>query len=259
MVPTSEPTSIPAHAAPEADFLAALAPGGLLKVAIGCLVGAAVGLMVGRAFLRQHESKAVFRTATIAFGGPVIPLNELKARAVSRDLITRALTNIGSTEPPEAYRVQADADDSRDPTVLTLVVSGPKGETSQALASAILEEFTRVTHEAYEREISDEQKRLRVASQAAESLTGISHENGAGTGVAAAAAVISIEKWVGELESSRTFLMRSVLDSRDSEIIDKPYVRENSSRILLLTALGGFAGMLIGLSLASRPRAAGAR
>ena len=66
-------------------------------------------------------------------------------------------------------------------------------------------------------------------------------------------AALEFERWAGEVSSIRQRAQREVLTSRDTEIIDPPYLKDSNARALLVAALGAFAGMLLGLALAVRP------
>ena len=242
----------------EVDFLGALRARGLATVAIGALVGAATGLWAANAFLRRHEAHAVFRVATLGLMGPVVPLNEVKARAESR-VLTLATLNAHSVPNAEsevmAYKVNADLDPSRDGTVITLSVVGPDTTLTMALATDVLTSLTHFTHEAFASAMKEHQEQLARAVHASDAFSQAATLHPAGSELAdQTVAALEFERWAGEVSSIRQRAQREVLTSRDSEVIDPPYLRDSNARALLIAALGAFAGMLLGLAIAVRPQ-----
>ena len=234
------------------DFLLPLTAGQMVILATSIAVGAVTGSIVGRQFLRQYEARATVKLATVAFTGPVISAAELAARAQSRDLLGATLASIHSPQPPEAYKVQTEWDASlgSNASLLSFSVSGSHPDVCAAVAASILDSLSQVSHRAYLSATADEEQQLLSASRAAQGL-----RDGAGPSPVPAAAAVSVGRWADKLKKSHELLKKNVLDSRDFEVIDRPFVRDIPSRTLALAALGAFVGMLLGLAVAARPEA----
>jgi hypothetical protein len=243
---------------PEVDFLGALRARGLALVAVGAALGASVGLGAANAFLRRHEAHATFRVATLGLMGPAVPLSEVRARAESRSMGLAALT-AGSIPNPEgevsAYKVTAEPDASRDGTVVSLTVVGPEAAATLAVAQGVLDGVMRFTHESFSAAMKEHQEQLARAIHATDAFTQAAGAHPAGNELAEqTVAALEFERWAGEVSSTRQRAQREVLTSRDSEVIDAPYLHDSNTRTLLVAALGAFAGMLLGLAMAVRPQ-----
>lgn len=243
----------------EVDFLAALRARGLVLVGLGALVGAAAGFSVSRYFLVRHEAHAVLRLATLGLMGPVVPMSEARARAESRTVALASLTAHGDTHAENdvyTYKVTTDLDSTRDGTVVTLTVVGPDAALTLGLAQDIVSSLQSVTHAAFVAAVQEQQEQLTRAAHTTDAFRQAAGAHPAGQELADQTEVaMEFERWAGEVSSIRQRAQREVLSSRDTDVIDAPYLRDSNARALLVAALGGFAGMLIGLALAVRPTA----
>lgn len=245
--PLSPPTAPSAPAAAEIDLLAPLSPPALLKVALLCVLGGALGFGAGKAFIHHAQAQAVIRVATVARLGPVMPLTEVKARAESFGGVLAAMKQLHVDQPERtalAYKVTATPDVSHDGSVVELTFEGPDAATVEALAQARVAELVSETHAAYVAAESSSAARLAQAAAVADSM-----KSAAATATEAAA----FEHWAGELSEARARAEREVVLSRDSEIIDAPHQMYSNMRVLMIAALGCFAGLLLGLVLTARP------
>jgi hypothetical protein len=250
----SEPAPSPSD---EVDFLSALRLRGLALIALCGFLGATGGLGVGRVLLRRHEARVVLRIATLGLMGPVVPLSEVKARAEARSQIIAVLTAHHAANPAtevDAYKVTAEPDVTRDGTVVTLTADGPDPELTLALAKDISEALTNVTHSAFAAAIKEHEDELARAARTTDAFSQAASARPAGQELQAQTEVaLEFERWAGEVASIRQRAQREVLTSRDTEVIDPPFLKDNNTRVILVAALGAFAGMLLALAFAVRP------
>jgi hypothetical protein len=242
------------YAVSEVNFLPALRLRGLALVAVGALFGAAVGLAFGRAFLTRHEARATLLVAALGLEGPVVPLTELRARAESRSLKVAILTKQGVPNPDrefDAYKVSVEPDLSREGTLVGLTVVGPDCARTLGLASGILDAMIRETHSAFAAEMKERQEHLDHTARASKTFAEAAIADRLGPElVGQTVAALESERWAEEVSRSRVPEQREVLTSRDTEVIDAPYLRDTSARSAVAVALGSLLGMLLGLALA---------
>jgi hypothetical protein len=247
-----------AGSSPDVDLLAVLQPRAMLAVALGGLLGGLAGLGAGKALVRHHEARAVLRVATLGMVGPVMPLSEVKARAESRRGVLEALKAQGVPDEAGAagFKVSTELDPSRDGTVVTVMASGPDAEKALGLARHVVDGLVKVTHDAYEAAMADGRARMQQGAEAAQQgamQQGAMQQGAMQQGAAGA----QFERWAGELQAARRAAEREVVTSRDTEVLDPPYLRESNARVLLVAALGALAGVLVALAFAGgRARAA---
>lgn len=231
----------------EVDLLAALRPRALLTIAACALIGGLLGLGAGTTLLHHAEARAVMRVGTVGMLGPVVPLSEVQARA---EALAARIDDLKKAGDPQAatdarrFKVQAALDSSSDGTVVTVTVGGPDAARALALCQARLDSLMAFTHDAFLSAQKETTARLAQAEQAQTTL----QKTGAVDGHAAAA----FERWASELSAARAQAHRAVLFTRDSAVIDPPYRVNSNARVILLAALGCFAGMLLGLAWATR-------
>ena len=239
----SEPAS-------ELDLLAPLSPMSLIKVAACCLVGGVLGLAVGKVVLQRSQARAVMRVGTSALLGPVVPLSEVKARAESLGANAEDFAHLGQPEPEKLarrYQVLAEVDGSHDGTVVTLNASGSDEALVMALCKARLDRLMATTHAAW---VQATTLRDGALGSGKESVAALQK---AGADAVNPAEAATFARWAGELTAAHHDAERQAMLSRDSEIIDAPYVVDLGSRKLLLAAVGAFGGLLLGLALTARP------
>jgi len=234
----------------EIDLLAALRPRALLLIGACALVGGLLGLGAGETFLHHAEARAVMRVGTVGMLGPVVPLSEVQARAESLAARVDDLKKAGDPEAPSdarRYKVDATTDGSSDGTVVSLSVTGPNAKGVLAICQARLDGLVAFTHQAFLAAQRETSARFSQADQAAAALQK--------AGAANVQASAAFDRWASDLAVARAQSQRTVLFTRDSEIIDPPFVVGSSARVILLAALGCFAGLLAGLAIATRPAA----
>lgn len=242
---------------PGPDLMALLRGPVLARLALGSLLGGALGFGVGVVLLPHAEARAVMRVGTLGRLGPVVPMSEVKARLESRMLVRQALTTGGLAEVDGArYRLQADVDSTGEGSIVVMSASGPDEHAVEVIAQHALRSQLAFTHEAWVAATALEQARFERATQVEAGMraAGAPAEGGGGGGGGGghAAAALLYERWAGELAALRSEGRRVVLESRDSEVIDEPYVTRSRTRAVLLGAVGALAVLSLLLTLQVR-------
>jgi hypothetical protein len=246
----------------EVDFLTPLSMRGVAQVVAGCLLGGLLGWFVGHSQLTQYEATAVVRVATVGIRGPVMPLEEARSWAESHAELRKELQALNVPDIDHAvnrYHSYGDFDESHQVAVINIRASGPRADVVQGICDHMVQVVVEKSHDLFVAQLKDIDLHFQQAQQAAESFQKVSEKElnlGSALTAQQTSASMELQRWAGELGSTLRYAKGEVVASRDSEVIDPPFMKENGQRSLLLAALGAFAGMLLGLGWASRRRSA---
>ncbi len=234
----------------DVDFFLPLSWRAVVLTLVGCLVGVAAGFGMGFLSPRSYQARSVIRVASVSPVGPVVPLNELRARAESRMALRQLFKEMGEANPGEAaglFRVQAEVDPSADGGLMTFTVFGLDRDRTAQVCERVAESIVKRSHEAFEAAVR-EQNELKAQAQ------GLLEARRAAAGALAdrLAQAQQLERLAEDSLMARRLGERLAVQARDAETIDSPEAQEQPSKKTLLAALGAFAGMFLGLVL-SRP------
>lgn len=209
-----------------------------IAAAVGLLVGAAAGYGAGHLFLRSYQARAVIRVATLKSIGPVMSMNELKARVESGSNVARALSELGEADGGR-FNVWSEPDWAPDGAIASVNVIGPSLEKSVALCGKMAAIAIEESHKSFQEALQER---------------GACDANSQRAALEQAAILVEMRRIADEVSSGRRAGEQLSVQTKDAELIDAARGAENPSKKRLLAAVGAFAGMFVGLAI-PRPRA----